>query len=146
MMKVTVENYQDYLTRRFLEYWEECSLKEDNFVPPVMLDNSLPRGIAGYRGWLRFTIIPTTQRQSSFGGLGNRRFLRQGRIYISVFVSIGTGTALLNKLVARIQSCYERFDPYDPVRYIRIENDEFVDDGEWKGRQVNVLYNFDENK
>lgn len=146
MINVTIHNYQDYLTNKFLSYWEFTSLKEDNYVPKVMLDNSLPKSITAYKGWLRFTIIPTTQHQFSMGWGGNRRFLRQGRIYISIFVSIGTGTALLNKLVARAQSCYEQYDPYDPVRYIRIENDEFVDDGEWKGRQVNVLYNFDEIK
>lgn len=145
---LTYENVEDVLTRCFLQRWKDRT--------PVILKNSVPVELDNkVEAWVNFSVVVNASRQDSFGGVGNRRFTRVGRIFAEVFVKAGTITGLQNSLVSSIIDMYED-GSWSPMRIRQVIQHDLPDgahrrasitgDGRWFGTQVNIQWSFDEVK
>ena len=148
MIGLTYQNVEDMLTSCFLKRWDSRT--------PVILRNSVQQELANnVEAWVNFTVSVNGSRQDSFGGVGNRRFVRAGRIFAEVFVKAGTITGLQNSLVSSIIDMYED-GSWSPMRIRQITQHDLPDgahrrasitgDGRWFGTQVNIQWSFDEVK
>ena len=90
------------------------------------------------------------------GIVGNRRFVRVGRIYVQVYVRSGEVTELLNELCYAVVNMYETFCEYPEIRILQIRQEDEPDgatptakvtaDGAWFGTLINIQFAFDEVK
>lgn len=147
-MSLTYENIEDRLTTCFLQEWGDTT--------PVVLKNQQAVDIEdGEEAWVRFSVLRTASQQDSLGSTGTRRFLRMGRIYVQVFVRVGSITSLLNELCTKVVTFYERTG-ISPIRVQQIYQQDFLDgadekatttgDGAWFGSLINIQFAFDEIK
>lgn len=145
---LTYANVEDVLTSCFLKRWADKT--------PVILKNSVPKNLDDkVEAWINFAVAINASRQDSFGGVGNRRFVRVGRIFVEVFVKAGTITGLQNSLVNSIIDIYED-GSWSPMRIRQITQHDLPDgahrrasitgDGRWFGTQVNIQWSFDQVK
>lgn len=149
MSVLTYANIEDILTGCFLQQWADRT--------PVILKNQLQEDIApDATAWVRFSVQKTANRQASLGVVGNRRFVRVGRIYVQVYVRSGEQTSLLNELCSAVVDMFETFCEYPELRILQIRQEDEPDgatptakvtaDGAWFGTTVNVQFAFDEVK
>lgn len=148
MHGLTYENAEDRLTSCFLQRWAGAT--------PVILKNAVPQELANeVEAWVHFTVRINSSRQDSLGIIGNRRFLRVGRIFVEVFVKAGTITGLQNELTNKVVNMYEDTS-WSPMRIHGVSQYDLPDgahrrasitgDGRWFGTQVNIQFSFDEVK
>ncbi len=148
-MDLTYANIEDVLTGCFLSAW--------NNRTPVILKNQQQTVIpADANAWVRFSVQKTANRQRSMGIVGNRRFVRVGRIYVQVYVRSGEVTELLNELCYAVVNMYETFCEYPEIRILQIRQEDEPDgatptakvtaDGAWFGTLINIQFAFDEIK
>ena len=148
-MKLTYANIEDVLTGCFLSQW--------NNRTPVILKNQQQTVIpADADAWVRFSVLRTANRQRSMGIVGNRRFVRIGRIFVQVYVRSGEVTELLNELCYAVVNMYETFCEYPEIRILQIRQEAEPDgatptakvtaDGAWFGTTINIQFAFDEVK
>lgn len=148
-MKLTYANIEDVLTGCFLSQW--------NNRTPVILKNQQQTVIpADADAWVRFSVLRTANRQRSMGIVGNRRFVRIGRIFVQVYVRSGEVTELLNELCYAVVNMYETFCEYPEIRILQIRQEDEPDgatptakvtaDGAWFGTTINIQFAFDEVK
>ncbi len=148
-MSLTYANIEDVLTGCFLSQW--------NNRTPVILKNQQQTVIpADADAWVRFSVLRTANRQRSMGIVGNRRFVRLGRIFVQVYVRSGEVTELLNELCYAVVNMYETFCEYPEIRILQIRQEDEPDgatptakvtaDGAWFGTTINIQFAFDEVK
>ncbi len=148
-MSLTYANIEDVLTGCFLSQW--------NNRTPVILKNQQQTVIpADADAWVRFSVLRTANRQRSMGIVGNRRFVRIGRIFVQVYVRSGEVTELLNELCYAVVNMYETFCEYPEIRILQIRQEDEPDgatptakvtaDGAWFGTLINIQFAFDEIK
>lgn len=148
-MSLTYANIEDVLTGCFLSQW--------NNRTPVILKNQQQTTIpADADAWVRFSVLRTANRQRSMGIVGNRRFVRVGRIFVQVYVRSGEVTELLNELCYAVVNMYETFCEYPEIRILQIRQEDEPDgatptakvtaDGAWFGTTINIQFAFDEVK
>ena len=148
MIGLTQENAEDKLIACFLQRWNELT--------PVVLRNVVPKELTdSTEAWVHFTVDVNASRQDSLGVVGNRRFLRVGRIFAEVFVKAGSATGLQTDLTNKIANMYED-GSWSPMRIHTISKHPLPDgahrrasitgDGRWFGTQVNIQFSFDEVK
>lgn len=148
-MSLTYANIEDVLTGCFLSQW--------NNRTPVILKNQQQTVIpADADAWVRFSVLRTANRQRSMGIVGNRRFVRVGRIFVQVYVRSGEVTELLNELCYAVVNMYETFCEYPEIRILQIRQEDEPDgatptakvtaDGAWFGTTINIQFAFDEVK
>lgn len=148
-MKLTYANIEDVLTGHFLTSWGSRT--------PVILKNQQQTVIpADADAWVRFSVLRTANRQRSMGIVGNRRFVRVGRIFVQVYVRSGEVTELLNELCYAVVNMYETFCEYPEIRILQIRQEDEPDgatptakvtaDGAWFGTTINIQFAFDEVK
>ena len=148
-MDLTYANIEDVLTGCFLRKWDNRT--------PVILKNQQQTVIpADADAWVRFSVLRTANRQRSMGIVGNRRFVRVGRIYVQVYVRSGEVTELLNELCYAVVNMYETFCEYPEIRILQIRQEDEPDgatptakvtaDGAWFGTLINIQFAFDEVK
>ncbi len=146
---MTYANIEDVLTGCFLSQW--------NNRTPVILKNQQQTVIpADADAWVRFSVLRTANRQRSMGIVGNRRFVRVGRIFVQVYVRSGEVTELLNELCYAVVNMYETFCEYPEIRILQIRQEDEPDgatptakvtaDGAWFGTTINIQFAFDEVK
>lgn len=146
---MTYANIEDVLTGCFLSQW--------NNRTPVILKNQQQTTIpADTDAWVRFSVLRTANRQRSMGIVGNRRFVRVGRIFVQVYVRSGEVTELLNELCYAVVNMYETFCEYPEIRILQIRQEDEPDgatptakvtaDGAWFGTTINIQFAFDEVK
>lgn len=148
-MSLTYANIEDVLTGCFLSQW--------NNRTPVILKNQQQTVIpVDADAWVRFSVLRTANRQRSMGIVGNRRFVRVGRIFVQVYVRSGEVTELLNELCYAVVNMYETFCEYPEIRILQIRQEDEPDgatptakvtaDGAWFGTTINIQFAFDEVK
>lgn len=148
-MNLTYANIEDVLTGCFLSQW--------NNRTPVILKNQQQTVIpADADAWVRFSVLRTANKQKSMGIVGNRRFVRVGRIFVQVYVRSGEVTELLNELCYAVVNMYETFCEYPEIRILQIRQEDEPDgatptakvtaDGAWFGTTINIQFAFDEVK
>lgn len=146
---MTYANIEDVLTGCFLSQW--------NNRTPVILKNQQQTVIpADADAWVRFSVLRTANKQRSMGIVGNRRFVRVGRIFVQVYVRSGEVTELLNELCYAVVNMYETFCEYPEIRILQIRQEDEPDgatptakvtaDGAWFGTTINIQFAFDEVK
>ena len=146
---MTYANIEDVLTGCFLSQW--------NNRTPVILKNQQQTVIpVDADAWVRFSVLRTANRQRSMGIVGNRRFVRVGRIFVQVYVRSGEVTELLNELCYAVVNMYETFCEYPEIRILQIRQEDEPDgatptakvtaDGAWFGTTINIQFAFDEVK
>lgn len=149
MATLTYANVEDVLTGCFLRRWGERT--------PVILKNQLQEDVdPEANAWVRFSVLRTANRQASIGMVGNRRFVRIGRIFVQVFVRSGEQTYLLNELCSAVVDMFETFCEYPELRILQIRQQDEPDgatptakvtaDGMWFGTLINIQFAFDEIK
>ena len=145
---LTYQNVEDILVRCFLQAWGDTT--------PVILKNQKQTQIPkGAEAWVRFTVLRTASAQDSLGEVGNRRFLRMGRVFVQIFVRTGTKTGRLNELSSKVMDLYEN-TTFPNFRVLQITQQDLADgadvsnsksgDGVWFGTLINVQFTFDEIK
>ena len=148
MIGLTYANAEDRLTSCFLQRWANRT--------PVILRNSVPKELEdSVQAWVNLTFSINASRQDSFGVVGNRRYIRVGRIFVEVFVKAGTATGVQHDLVVDVVNMYED-GSWSPLRILQITQHPLPDgahrrasitgDGRWFGTQVNIQFSFDEVK
>lgn len=148
-MSLTYANIEDVLTGCFLSQW--------NNRTPVILKNQQQTVIpVDADAWVRFSVLRTANKQRSMGIVGNRRFVRVGRIFVQVYVRSGEVTELLNELCYAVVNMYETFCEYPEIRILQIRQEDEPDgatptakvtaDGAWFGTTINIQFAFDEVK
>lgn len=146
---LTYANVEDILTGCFLRRWANRT--------PVILKNQLQEDIApDATAWVRLSVLKTANRQTSLGVVGNRRFVRMGRIFVQVYVRSGEQTSLLNELCSAVVDMFETFCEYPELRIMQIRQEDEPDgatptakvtaDGAWFGTTIGVQFAFDEVK
>ena len=146
---MTYANIEDVLTGCFLSQW--------NNRTPVILKNQQQTVIpVDADAWVRFSVLRTANKQRSMGIVGNRRFVRVGRIFVQVYVRSGEVTELLNELCYAVVNMYETFCEYPEIRILQIRQEDEPDgatptakvtaDGAWFGTTINIQFAFDEVK
>lgn len=149
MSILTYANIEDVLTGCFLRQWADRT--------PVILKNQLQEDIApDTEAWVRLSVLKTANRQSSLGTVGNRRFVRVGRVFVQIYVRSGEQTSLLNELCSAVVDMFETFCEYPELRILQIRQQDEPDgatptakvtaDGAWFGTLINVQFAFDEVK
>ena len=80
---------REALLQHFVQHWADTT--------PYALENEPYDPPAG--PWVRFSSRMIDFAQSSMGGEGNRKFMRQGMCSVQIFTAKNEGTATLNAFV-----------------------------------------------
>lgn len=128
-MSLTVEQARDEMTALFEAAWSPRAVLWDGVggKPP---NTRVP--------WARFTI-----RHSDGGSaaIGNRRFRREGTIFIQLYAPVGDGLSALDPLTKIAMDAYEGQSTAGGAWFRDVRSREIGPDGDWY--QVNVLVDFE---
>lgn len=88
----------------FVADWSETN--DDDTVVPIEYDNEkiVPPTEAN---WVRLTIRHNTGTQKSLGGIGNRKFLRAGIVFVQCFTPENSGATGARTLAAAARTIFE---------------------------------------
>ena len=87
--------YQTFLDEIGLDPATRVTFANESFRPPVG------------QSWVRLTVLHQTGNQETLGGVGVRRFLRQGIIAVQLFFPLDTGMRDMDTLLATARSIFE---------------------------------------
>lgn len=73
---------------------------------PVELDNE-PITPPANADWVRLVIRHNTSTQRSLGGIGNRKFMRGGEVFVQCFTPEGSGSTGARTLAATARAIFE---------------------------------------
>lgn len=85
--------------------------------------------------WVRFSVRHTDAIQDTLGKTGNRRFIRNGSIFVQIFVPINQGLAQSDTYATAARNILEG-KTIDSIHIYGVTTTEIGPDGEWY--QVNV--------
>lgn len=95
LVEATEEIYQYFFANYTGIPAARISADNESFTPPEG------------QAWARLSIIETDSNQESQGGLGHRRFKRDGGVVLEIFVPADEGTANINALAEEARSLLE---------------------------------------
>lgn len=96
--------------------------------------------------WARLTVNHEAGIQDTLGELGNRDFLRNGRILIQLFDSVNNGTAGLDSLAHSTRNIFEGKTLSGGLCFHSVDVRETGSDGEWFQFIVDAQFNYRETK
>jgi hypothetical protein len=95
--------------------------------------------------WARVTVRHEDRRQTSLGGVGNRRFRTDGRIFVQVFVNRDRGDKTLDAFLTQAREVFEA-QILGGVWVTSARARELGVDGKWQQGQVEAAFNYEEVK
>lgn len=100
------------------------------------------------KAWCRVSARHTGGGQATLGGIGGRRFERVGILFVQVFVPVGSGRTLLDKLGKIAIDTFEgKHSPSESIWFRECSIQEGgVDDGKWSGCTVRIGFVYDDVK
>lgn len=128
-MSLTVEQARDEMTALFATAWSPRAVVWDGVAgkPP---NTRAP--------WARFTI---RHADGGSAAIGNRRFRREGTIFIQLYAPVGDGLSALDPLTKIAMDAYEGQSTAGGAWFRDVRSREIGPDGDWY--QVNVLVDFE---
>lgn len=128
-MSLTVEQARDEMTALFATAWSPRAVVWDGVAgkPPT---TRAP--------WARFTI---RHADGGSAAIGNRRFRREGTIFIQLYAPVGDGLSALDPLTKIAMDAYEGQSTAGGAWFRDVRSREIGPDGDWY--QVNVLVDFE---
>jgi hypothetical protein len=97
-MVATLNQARERIYQTFNTDWGSTSaftFDNDEFDPPAAAD------------WVRFSVRHFDSNQESLGGVGNRKFLREGRIFVQCFTPLDSGLAGADNLATVARNIFE---------------------------------------
>ncbi len=98
-MSVTLTEATERIYQTFSDDWGSTSLfafDNEKLVPPKPSDD-----------WVRVTVRHAGGGQESLGDVGNRKFTRQGSVFVQCFVPLNEGRAGADLLVIAARNIFE---------------------------------------
>lgn len=113
---------------------------------PFALDNEEYTGPPGTQ-WARIAIRHQAAKQETLGKIGNRKFLRQGAVFVQLFAPINIGTAVQDTHVEAALAIFEGVSiAGTTVRLYNAIPREGGRDDEWFMVVVEANFEYDETK
>lgn len=134
-MSMTLDQARDEMTAVFWDVWEATThpvaWQDEAFEPPAA------------SSWARFTIRHELGRNKA---IGNKSFLRQGNIFIQIFVPVGDGLSASDDLAKIVAGAYEGTSTPGGAWFRNVTAREIGRDGNWTQFQVRVDFEWTEIK
>lgn len=103
--------------------------------------------LAGVVRWARLTVRHTESEQETLGNKPNRRFKRQGRLFVQVFTSAEEGEKQLDVLVEAVEEIFEAITLRDcTIYFLAATSREDGQDGKWYRMTVSVPFWYEQRK
>lgn len=128
-MSLTVEQARDEMTALFATAWSPRA---------VLWDGVAGKPPSTRSPWARFTI---RHADGGSAAIGNRRFRREGTIFIQLYAPVGDGLSALDPLTKIAMDAYEGQSTAGGAWFRDVRSREIGPDGDWY--QVNVLVDFE---
>lgn len=92
--------------------------------------------------WIRVAVRNTTAPQQTLGRSGNRKFARNGNIFIQVFDDAGNGTSGSDAIIKELVDLFEG-EEFDGIYIRNVEARETGPTGKWYMQLVECEFNYE---
>lgn len=96
--------------------------------------------------WARLTVNHEAGEQDTLGPVGERKFLRRGRVLIQLYDSVDNGVAALDALAHATRNIFEGVTLSGGLYFISADIRETGSDGEWFQFVVDAPFDYRETK
>jgi hypothetical protein len=95
--------------------------------------------------WARLTVAHEAGEQDSLGSVGNRKYLRRGRVLVQLFGPVDQGLRALDLLAQATRSIFEG-TRFSGLYFISADVRESGQDGEWFQLVMDAPFDYQETK
>lgn len=96
--------------------------------------------------WARLTVSHEAGEQDTLGPIGERNFLRRGRVLIQLYTSVDIGVAALDALAHATRNIFEGVTLTGGLCFTSVDIRETGSDGEWFQFIVDAPFEYRETK
>ena len=134
MSALTYNEARNTILKQLFDVWELTGwiLQFDNVAGSVPSNND---------PWARATVQHVLGFQRTLGGIGCRRFQKNGVVAVQIFTKTGTGLSESDALSKLVTDTFEGTDTPEGVWFRNVTLNEVGNDGQWF--QVNVTADFE---
>ncbi|MCH9665878.1 MAG: DUF4128 domain-containing protein [Gammaproteobacteria bacterium] len=112
---------------------------------PMAYDNETFDGQINGEPWIRLSVRHTVSAQDSLGSVGNRRYQREGNVFVQIFTASDSGTKRADELAQQARSILEG-TRISTIRFNDVQITEIPSDGLWYNIVVEAAFRYDERK
>lgn len=91
--------------------------------------------------WVRFSVRHGEANQETLGATGNRRFRRQGAVFVQIFTSINTGLERADELAVKARDIFEG-KTIDGIHFYGVSTTELGPDDQWNQVTVEAPFTY----